>query len=60
MYINQIDNLFDEILNKFNNLLDKKKTFEKYSDDQNFVKYMNDIIEIIKLFIKELNIKEIE
>ena len=55
-----MDNLFDEILNKFYILLNNKKIFEKYSDDQNFVKYMNDIIDIIKVFIDGLNIKEIE
>ncbi len=60
MYINQIDNLFDSILNKFNIFLEKKKIFERYAEDVNFVKYMNDIIEIIKLFIQEFNIKEIE
>ena len=60
MYINQIDNLFDGIINNFYIFLQKKKVFERFSEDQNFVKYMNDIIDIIKLFIQELNIKEIE
>lgn len=60
MYINQIDNLFDGIINKFNNFLEKQKVFERYAEDQNFVKYMNDIIDVIKLFTQELNIKEIE
>jgi hypothetical protein len=60
MYINQIDNLFDGVINNFYIFLQKKKVFERFSDDQNFVKYMNDIIDTIKLFIQELNIKEIE
>jgi hypothetical protein len=60
MYINQIDNLFDGIINNFYIFLQKKKIFERFSDDQNFVKYMNEIIDTIKLFIQELNIKEIE
>jgi hypothetical protein len=60
MYINQIDNLFDGILNKFYIFLIKKKTFERFTEEENFVKYMNDIIDIIKLFINELNINEIE
>ena len=60
MYINQIDNLFDGIINNFYIFLKGKKVFERFSEDQNFVKYMNDIIDIIKLFIQELNIKEIE
>ncbi len=60
MYINQIDNLFDGILNKFYIYLSKKKIFERFTEDQNFVKYLNDIVDIIKLFIDELNTKEID
>ncbi len=60
MYINQIDNLFDGVINNFYIFLHKKKVFERFSEDQNFVKYMNEIIDTIKLFIQELNIKEIE
>ena len=60
MYINQIDNLFDGIINNFYIFLNKKKSFERFSEDQNFVKYMNDIIDDIKLFIHQLNTKEIE
>ena len=44
MYFNQIDDLFDGILNKFNNFLIKEKIFEKLSSDTNFVKYQNDTI----------------
>ena len=60
MYINQIDNLFDGIINNFYIFLNKKKSFDRFSDDQNFVKYMNEIIDTIKLFIDDLNLKEIE
>jgi len=60
MYINQIDNLFDGIINKFNIFLISKKVFERFNEDANFVKYLNEIIELIKLFIQELNLKEIE
>ncbi len=60
MYINQIDNLFDGILNNFYIFLSKKKIFERFTEDQNFVKYMNDIVDIIKLFIDDLNTKEID
>ncbi len=60
MYINQIDNLFDGILNNFYIFLSKKKVFERFTEDQNFVKYLNDIIDIIKLFIDDLNTKEID
>ncbi len=59
MYINQIDNLFDGILNKFYIFLSKKKVFERFTEDQNFVKYMNDIVDIIKIFIDDLNTQEI-
>ena len=51
MYINQIDNLFDGIINNFYIFLKGKKIFEQFSEDQNFVKYMNDIIDTIKLLI---------
>ena len=59
MYINQIDNLFDNIINNFNSFLINKKVFEKLSKDINFVKYQNEILEIVKNFIKEIDIKEI-
>ena len=59
MYINQIDDLLDVTLNNLNIFLNKKKIFEKLSKDTNFVKYQNDIINIIKEFIKTLSEKEI-
>jgi hypothetical protein len=59
MYINQIDNLFDTMINKFNDYLLKKNIFKKLSEDQNFVKYTNDIISIIRDFIKTIDNSEI-
>ncbi len=60
MYVNMIDNLFDSMINNFYQFLIKKETFKKTSEDQNFVKYMNEIIDTIKQFTKDLNLKEIE
>ena len=52
MYINQIDNLFDGIINNFNIFLIKKNVFNKFSKDNNFVKFQNEItnIDIIKRY----------
>ena len=52
MFINQIDKIFDSILNKFFNFLFKKDIFKKYCKDANFVVYQEDILLIIKEFIK--------
>ena len=51
MYINQIDELFDSILNKLNDYLQKEEAFKKLILDTNFVKYQNDILNYIKKFI---------
>ena len=51
MYINQIDELFDSILNKLNEYLNKEGVFKKLNLDTNFVKYQNDILNYIKKFI---------
>ena len=51
MYINQIDDLFDNILNKLFVYLTKKNIFQKYNSDTNFVKFQNDIMNILKDFI---------
>ena len=51
MYINQIDDLFDNLLDKFNDYLIKNKIFDKITKDTNFVKYQNQIMEILKDFI---------
>jgi hypothetical protein len=59
MYINQIDELFDSILNKLNNYLENHKAFDKLSLDTNFVKYQNDILNYIKNFIETIPKKDI-
>ena len=60
MYINQIDNLFDGVINNFNIFLEKKKVFEKISKDSNYVKFQNTIIDLIKEFTLNINNKEID
>jgi hypothetical protein len=59
MYINQIDELFDSILNKLNDYLQKEETFKKLKLDTNFVKYQNDILNYIKKFIDLIPKKDI-
>ena len=59
MYINQIDKLFDSILNRFNKFLIRKKLFDKIKRDTNFVKYQNLIINNIKEFNNLINNSEI-
>ena len=59
MYINQIDDLFDSILNKFNDFLLKEKAFQKLNLDTNFVKFQNDILNYIKNFINSIPKKDI-
>jgi len=59
MYINQIDELFDSILNKLNDYLDNHKAFTKLSLDTNFVKFQNDILNYIKNFIETIPKKDI-
>lgn len=59
MYVNQVDDLFDGILNKFNDFLTKEKAFQKLGSDTNFVKFQIDILNYIKKFIDGLNKKDI-
>jgi hypothetical protein len=59
MLINQIDELFDSILNNFSEFLFKKNVFKKFSEDSNFVVFQNDILLIIKDFIKTINPNDI-
>jgi hypothetical protein len=59
MYVNQVDDLFDSILNKFNDFLIKEKAFQKLSTDTNFVKFQNDILGFIKKFIDSIPKKDI-
>jgi hypothetical protein len=53
MYINKFDNFFNQILDNFNNYLLKKKVFEEIKDN-NFVKYMDDILKHIQVFIESI------
>ena len=59
MYITQIDELFYNILNKFNTFLNKEKVFDKLLSDTNFVKFQNKILEYIKQFIQSISKKDI-
>ena len=58
MYINKIDDLFDNLLNRLHEYLFKNKTFDKFKKDTNFVKYQNDILEILKVFIDKTVVKK--
>ena len=60
MYINQIDNLYDKIINDFNSFLIKKDVFNNFAKDNNFVKFQSEITNIINEFMNKLNVKDIE
>lgn len=60
MYINIIDDFFDNILNDFNKYLYKNQIFKKIITDPNFVKYQKLIIDTIFTFIKTISIDEIQ
>jgi hypothetical protein len=57
MYINQIDILFDKVLDELYKYIINNKLFDKINKDTNFVRYQNDIMELIKNFI--ISIKEL-
>lgn len=59
MLINQIDELFDKILNKFYDFLYKKDVFKKYNKDANFVAFQDDILLTIKDFTNTIPEAEI-
>ena len=59
MYITQIDDLINDLLNKFNKYLLDEKFFNKINSDSNFVKFQNIILTTIKKFIDNINTKEI-
>lgn len=60
MYINKIDDLFDNTINKFSEYCESQKVFSKISKDPNFVKYKTDILEIIRDFMKTIKIEEVQ
>ena len=59
MYINQIDDFIDNVINKFFIHLKKKSLIAKFTKDTNFIKYRNNIIDEIKNFVESINEKEI-
>ena len=58
MNINKIDDLFDNLLNRLYEYLFKNKIFDKFKKDTNFVKYQNEILEILKVFIEKTVVKK--
>ena len=59
MYINQIDDLLDTVINYLYNYLLDKNLFKKINKDTNFVKFQNYILENINDFINVIVKKEI-
>jgi hypothetical protein len=59
MFISNIDNYLDKIIDKFYEHNLKKEIFKNFSKDENFVKYQNEIINNVKNFINTLNKKEL-
>ena len=59
MYVNQIDELIDNTLNKFYLILKKENFMKKILEDVNFVKYQNLILKFIQTFVNSISKKEI-
>jgi hypothetical protein len=59
MYVNQIDELIDNTLNKFYLTLDKDGFMKKILEDSNFIKYQNIILKFIQTFVNTIQKKEI-
>ena len=55
MFITNIDNYLDKIIDKFYEHNFKKEIFKNFSKDENFVKYQNEIINNVKDFIENFN-----
>jgi len=60
MFITNIDNYLDNLIDKFYKYTNDKNIFNKFSKDENFVKYQNDIINIVKTFVEDLDKDEIK
>ena len=60
MYINQVDNLIDNIINNFNIFLIKQNIFDKFLKDNNFIKFQNEILDIIQQYMKTVDIEDIK
>jgi hypothetical protein len=54
MYVNKIDEFFDEIIDNFFDTLNNLKFFDNIKDI-NFVKYLNNILDTIKKFINDIS-----
>ena len=52
MYINKLDDLFDNTINNFYNFLNEKKAFIEFKKDINFITIQNYIISLIKEFME--------
>ncbi|VVU95522.1 hypothetical protein CPAV1605_1273 [seawater metagenome] len=55
MYINKIDELIDDLLDKFNKKLSKSELLERLKKEPNFVKYQSKINDFIKDFINGID-----
>lgn len=60
MYINKIDELIDQTLDNFYEYFKKNPLFESIKKEYNFVKYQNEINELIKNYIDKLDKSKIE
>ena len=52
MYINKLDDLFDNTINNFYNFLNEKKAFIEFNKDINFITIQNYIVSLIKEFME--------
>jgi hypothetical protein len=52
MYINKLDDLFDNTINNFYKFLNEKKAFIEFTKDINFITIQNYIISLIKEFME--------
>ena len=59
MYLNNIDDLINKLIDDFYQYTLNNNIFEKIRKDNNFVKYQIDIFEYINEFIKTINKKDI-
>lgn len=60
MYINKIDELIDQTLDNFYEYFKKNPLFENIKKEYNFVKYQNQINELIKKYIDKIDKSKLE
>lgn len=53
MKINNIDNIIYDIIIEFNNYKTTNKVLQKIYNENDFIKYLNEIINLIKIFYKK-------